>query len=280
MIYMRIWGGLGNQMFQYAFIRALQLQNHEAVRLCFLPEQGKGTVRQYGLDRLNIQIDRDRKAEKAALFLERHEAVKQTVKRFSNKMKPDSFIEEKEVRYCERLKHLRGNCYISGFVQNEKYFKDCEEAIRRELRPKRRVKVPDELERILDSSNTVSVHVRRTDYKRYGNLLGREYYERALKSMDARVENAFYLVFSDDISWVKRNLRFGSHVYFVNENRRLEDYEELFIMSRCRNHIIANSTFSWWGAWLNTDRDKIVVGPQRWFSGSRLNIMPDGWIKV
>ena len=73
---------------------------------------------------------------------------------------------------------------------------------------------------------------------------------------------------------------FGENVYFIANEKKLQDYEELFVMSRCKHNIIANSTFSWWGAWLNNNKDKIVIGPKRWFSNNNINIMPDDWIRL
>ena len=98
--------------------------------------------------------------------------------------------------------------------------------------------------------------------------------------IEERLADVFYVVFSDDLIWVMENMHFGNNVYYVNQDGQLEDYEELFIMSRCKHHIIANSTFSWWGAWLDRNEDKIVIGPKQWFARKKINIMPDAWIKV
>ena len=277
---MRIWEGLGNQLFQYACIRALQLRNHEAVRLCVLPDQGDRTVRCYGLDKLMITIPRAKVFEKFALCLERSRMIKNVFQSIAEKSDSVGYIEEKSVRYKGYLKHLHGNYYLSGWFQNEKYFSDFAEVIRKEIRPRKKIKISGELREILRNKNTVSVHIRRGDFSRFNNILDLEYYRRAFAIVEGQLADVFYVVFSDDLTWVMENMHFKDNVYYVNKNKKLEDYEELFIMSRCKHHIIANSTFSWWGAWLDRNESKIVIGPKQWFARKKLNIMPDTWIRV
>ena len=98
--------------------------------------------------------------------------------------------------------------------------------------------------------------------------------------MEEHIDDIFYVVFSDELDWVMENMQFGDNVYYVNKDKKLEDFEELFIMSHCKHHIIANSTFSWWGAWLNINEEKIIIGPEKWFFGRKRNIMPDNWIRI
>lgn len=279
-IIVRIWEGLGNQLFQYAYARALQLRNNENVKLCVLPDQGNRTIRNYKLDQLRIVVPRDRIFEKAAVYIERYEIVKKAAQFITEKSSSFGYIEEENVKYKEELKHLKGNYYLSGWFQNEKYFEEFAEIIRKEIRPRKRIKISADLTNILKYKNTVSVHIRRGDFERYSNILEIEYYYKAFEVMESYVENPFYVVFSDELDWVLKNMQFGDNVYYVNMDKRLEDYEELFIMSRCKHHIIANSTFSWWGAWLNTSAEKIVIGPEKWFFRRKWNIMPDNWIKI
>jgi len=280
MVYMRIWEGFGNQLFQYAFVRALQLRNNVDARLCVLPDQGDRTIRKYTLDKLKITIPRDKNFEKAALYMEKHNIYKTMFQMIAGKLGRCCFIEEKEVGYNEDLKALRENCYLSGWFQNEDYFKDFADIIKKEIRPKKKIKISKELRDIFYNETTVSVHIRRGDYRRYNNLLSENYYKMSLALIETQIQDAFYVVFSDDLKWVKEHIEFGEKVYFVNSDNTLEDYEELFIMSRCRHNIIANSTFSWWGAWLNENEDKLVIGPKKWFANSKINIMPDAWMKL
>lgn len=279
-IIVRVWEGLGNQLFQYAYARALQLRSIENVKLCVLPDQGDRTVRDYKLDRLKITIPRARMFEKIAVFIERYEIVKKIVQYITERVGFIGYMEEDDVKYKEELKYLTGNYYLSGWFQNEKYFEEFAEIIRSEIRPRKKIKISTELKDILEYKNTVSVHIRRGDFARYSNILDREYYYKAFEVMEEHIDDIFYVVFSDELDWVMENMQFGDNVYYVNRDKKLEDYEELFIMSRCKNHIIANSTYSWWGAWLNTNKEKIVIGPVKWFSRRKRNIMPEDWIKI
>ncbi|MDE7272481.1 MAG: alpha-1,2-fucosyltransferase, partial [Lachnospiraceae bacterium] len=190
------------------------------------------------------------------------------------------YIEEEDTHYKEHLLYLKGNYYISGWFQNEKYFKDHETTIKKELYPKRKIKISKELKHILDNKNTVSVHVRRGDYRQLNNLVKVEYYKKAMELINSYLDNVFYIVFSDDLDWVSQHMHLCDNVYFMNQEYGMQDYEELFVMSRCKHNIIANSTFSWWGAWLNDNKSKIIIGPKKWFANNKLNIMPDEWIKL
>lgn len=280
MVVVRIWEGLGNQLFQYAYARALQLRNNEDVRLCALHGQGDRTYRQYELDKFAITLPRDKNFERIAMCLDKCGNAKELIKKIFVFPGICRYVEEKSVHYDEKLRNIHGNYFLNGWFQNEKYFKDYEEVIRNEIRPRKRIKIPKKLRYILDNENTVSVHIRRGDYKKYHTILNREYYDKALELIDQEVENAFYLVFSDDLDWVQKHMNFSRSVYFVNSDKKLEDYEELIIMSKCKNNIIANSTFSWWGAWLNDNKQKIVIGPRQWAQQNNVNIMPDTWIKI
>lgn len=282
MIYVRIWEGLGNQLFQYAYARALQLSSNQEVRLCALKGTGQRSFRPYELDKFAITIKRDIYFEKMAGFVIRNEILKEFLRiNLDSEIKKHwGYIEEKSVQYDERLKSLNGIYFLSGWFQNEKYFKEYEDVLRKEVRPKKKIKISKALNSILTHENTVSVHIRRGDYKRNNNVLDMGYYEKAFEFINEKVSDVFYVVFSDDLRWVKEHMQFGNNVYFVNEDKKLQDYEELFVMSRCRHNIIANSTFSWWGAWLNNNTDKLVIGPKRWFPNSASNIMPDTWIRL
>ena len=280
MIYIRIWEGLGNQLFQYAYAKALQLRNNQKVCLCVLPREDSRVFRRYQLDKFMITLPRNTKIEKVMKYITDHADLRVLIENTIFKYPILKLIQEKDVKYNEKLLYLKGNYFLDGWFQNEKYFKEYEDVIRKELRPRKKIKISSELKKILEQENTVSIHIRRGDFIRYNNLLSMDYYERACLLMNQKIDNAYYIIFSDDMNWVRTNMTLGEKVYFINEDGKREDYEELFIMSRCKHNIIANSTFSWWGAWLNTNENKIVIGPNRWFVRSTLNIMPEEWIKL
>ena len=161
---------------------------------------------------------------------------------------------------------------LHGYFQSYKYWHDCEGKIRRLLTPKRYQ------EKLLD---TTAIHVRRTDYlthKGCYEILGMNYYERAM----AQMNTSKYLIFSDDISWCKKHF-IGNQFEFSEGN---SDVVDLSIMIKCINNIIANSSFSWWGAWLNPNPDKVVIAPKNWF-GPKLasthdtkDLLPSEWLKI
>ena len=132
----------------------------------------------------------------------------------------------------------------------------------------------------------VSVHVRRGDYvtnphaARYHGMPGVDYYERALSEISAAEPDAHFFVFSDDPSWVRDNLTFGQRLTVVDPGR---DAEDLILLSRCHHHIVSNSSFSWWGAWLSTATGKHVIAPARWYadaSADSSDLVPASWTRL
>ena len=287
----RIWEGLGNQLFQYAFARALQLSRGEKVYLDFTDCNGRlcdqtRTAREYQLSNFRITLRNYPDVAKYFFFLDESNEIKKGIKCLAEKkMFPYKYYEEENVQYKPELLGLKGNYYIQGWFQNQGYFMEYADVIRKEIRLKNKIYLENELKSILKNRNAVSVHIRRGDYKKNTNVLTMRYYEKAINQINNSVKKPVFCVFSDEIDWVKKNLEIEGEVYYVNENRSLADYEELMVMSHCKHHIIANSTYSWWGAWLNENKDKIVIGPKVWFLNSHsinagLNIMPPEWIRL
>jgi hypothetical protein len=160
---------------------------------------------------------------------------------------------------------LNNNILIDGYFQSEKYFENCKEHILEIFEFTNEIKNNIQTES-LDFEKTVSIHVRRTDYVNLPNhhpLCGMDYYNEAIKLF-----NGFkFLIFSDDISWCKEN--FLGDNYLFSENKK--DYEDMYLMSKCFHNIIGNSTFSWWAAWLNKNKNKKVVCPKKWFGPAYSN---------
>lgn len=172
---------------------------------------------------------------------------------------------------------------IDGFFQSEKYFKNHEKEIKKLFKPTKEIIkiINDKYSNIL-SGRTTSIHVRRGDYVRHPQhhpIQTLEYYQKGIELTKDKTD--LYVVFSDDVEWCKKHFQ-GDNVTFIEKEK---DYIEIYLMSMCDNNIIANSSFSWWGAWLNNNPDKIVVGPKRWF-GPAYNhfntndIIPENWIKI
>jgi hypothetical protein len=290
MIVVRIWEGLGNQMFQYAYARALQLRTGQKVyidvsRMYKNQLETKGINRLYTLDKFNIHLPITDGIEKKYFFLKQDNIIDKTLTYFSKKriLVPGFYIETTTL-YNEDLRWVRGNKYLMGWFQNENYFSEYRSILLREFTPKEKIKISQRLKKILNENETVSVHIRRNDYKKTKNDLPIKYYRNAREYIENKVHNPYYIVFSDEITWVKANIDFGENVIYISDEENLHDYEELLVMSKCKHNIIANSTFSWWGAWLNRNDEKIVIGPRIWFNAvkdvPKYNIMPKDWIRI
>lgn len=256
----KIKGGLGNQLFQYAYGRKL-INDNELVNFdtSFFEQNKKDTSRPFLLKKFNI----------------------------SNSV---IFVNKKE----NYLKKILGKIYSKisgnyGFFQSEKYFKNIESIIKKEFTLKDSLSLIAQsfANQIIQNPNSVSIHIRRGDYvsnpsaNKHHGICDLEYYRKAILKIKKSVESPLYFIFSDDIEWVKENLKIDNATYVSNP--QIQDYEELILMSKCNHHIIANSSFSWWGAWLNPNSDKIVIAPRQWTvnkSSDQLNILPKTWIQI
>ena len=192
--------------------------------------------------------------------------------------KTDDFIEA-SMEYSMIPRSRRMN--LQGYFQSDLYFFD-EEHIRNTFSPEQRIENEIVEKNIGTFEGHCSIHVRRDDYLKYPEVHsfpGMEYYREAVSRMKAEgYEN--FLVFSDDVKWCRENF-IGSEYKFSEKNSR--NYEDLFLMSLCSSHIIANSSFSWWGAWLSRNPHKIVIAPRRWFGEKgpqRHDIIPKKWIQI
>ena len=260
MIICKTQGGLGNQLFQWAYARSLSVDFNLPffLDLNFYNNQFGVTKRSFLLSKfknINFNIFNGYNVNRLIRIT-------------------DDF-NYKKITYQENL-----NYYLDGYWQSEKYFKSNSDTIKKELsineedKSKFLSKYPELLKK------SVSIHVRRTDYVNQQHnhpLQTIEYYKNAINYIG---EYNHLLIFSDDINWCKENLEF-SNMIFIENNDEITDMQ---IMSLCTDNIIANSSFSWWGAWLNNNPNKKIVAPEKWF-GQNLNlntsdIIPENWLKI
>lgn len=288
MIIVRIWLGLGNQMFQYAYAKALQ-EKGISVRLDLakaydevFPKYINNDSRENIIQNFRISIPEiNVKTYGKYEYIYRNTIIKKIIFWLSqHSLWRYKFYEEERAGYSKKsAKIRRGEYYIKGWFQNEDYFKHIRAVLLREFVPQKKIRIPKDLRMSINDSESVSIHVRRKDYIRINHSINAAYYRKAIDYMKGIYRNPIFVVFSDDLEWVKKNMQInGRHIY-VNEERNLQDYEELFIMSRCKSNIIANSTFSWWAAWLNQNKNKIVIAPRIWME-SQGDIVPKEWIKM
>lgn len=287
MIITRLVGGLGNQMFQYAAGRRLAhaLAGDLKLDVTWLE---KSNSRPYALGNFNIEEKFASPAEIAAVA---------PIGRFGHALakiwpkKWPKYIQEKQFHFDPDILNLPDGAYLKGYWQSEKYFSDIATILRGEFTVKSPLSEKNnEMSELIASKQSVSVHVRRGDYvetrrmKQVYNACGPDYYLRCVDYMKQLVKNPYFFIFSDDPQWAKDNLKQLNPAVIVDCNRTNKDYEDIWLMSRCNHHIIANSTFSWWGAWLNPREDKIVLAPKQWFdkkvrvSMKTDDLFPSGWI--
>lgn len=302
----RLKGGLGNQMFQYATGRALSLKKCgrtgevcENLKLDITGYKGSNgwdTPREYALGVFNIKATIATEVEVRASRTLWFKIINRLKMKFSDPYKIDGSI----MKILNSPKVCGCNRYFEGFWQSEKYFKDIAEIIRKDFTLKNPLgkKAEEWKQKILTSSagnsRSISIHIRRTDYvtniaanKMFG-VCDIDYYKKAFEYITNNVGKVKIFVFSDDISWVKENLQLDDSnllapMEFVTDSSAVSDAEELYLMSLCSHHIIANSSFSWWGAWLDAKSDKIVVAPKYWIADQTKDtsaVVPPEWIRL
>lgn len=291
MITNKITWWLWNQMFQYAYIKALSLKNKQGFKLDILWfEQYK--LHKYCLEFFNIEKNYTKKNEIPfyeninsnnrylnLLFIK----IRWIIKRLNK-----NHHIEKQFNFDNDFLNIT-SWYIEWYFQTEKYFKDFENEIRKDfefiIEPNKKNK--ETIENIINC-NSVSLHIRRWDYvtnksaNTFHGTCNLDYYKRWIDFIKEKIENPVFFIFSDDMNWVKENLKI-ENAYYIDWNNADTNYEDMRLMSQCKHNIIANSSFSWWWAWLNNNKDKIVIAPTKWFNNGNINysdVIPDSWIKI
>lgn len=271
----RLLGGLGNQLFIYAFAKAYSLKH--GCKIVYDLETGFKNDNYGRIPKLDKYV--------SDLFVASHfhHLIFYFTKLFPKIAKvlfgSEVILEESSRTYFKLDdKLLNGKLFfIQGYFQSHLYFKDYDEQIRSSINL--RIPKPELIKDIANSiegSNSVSIHIRRLQYS---HLLELDYYNDAINYMNANTENPEYFVFSDDIDWCIANITTDKKISFVVHEEK-DEVADLWLMSLCKNHIIANSSFSWWGAWLCKNKQKIVVSPQNIQIGVKDKFYPEDWIII
>lgn len=292
MIISHVIGGLGNQMFQYAAGRALSLARGVPLRLDAQDFEGYALHNGFELHRIfgfDAQVA-SRKDVRQVLGWRSLDPLRRKLfhPRFL-KLRGGSLFVDSLSNQRYNLADMPDPCYLMGNWQSERYFAHIADTIRVDFAFKA---LPSgrnaELAGLMGKTTAVSLHVRRGDIAAnptslaVHGLCSLDYYQRAIEYVTAKVGNPEFVIFSDDMAWVRENLYVGYPCHYVDHNKGLESYNDMSLMSMCRHHIIANSSFSWWGAWLNPNPEKIVVAPQRWFAANydSSEIVPSSWTQL
>jgi hypothetical protein len=291
MIIQKINWWLGNQMFQYAFIKSLSIRNKIDFRLDI--SWSNTYLRKYELEIFNIDKKYSRTADLPfyeRLFFNSKIAnfITSKIIYFFKKYNHNHHI-EKQYNYDDDFMKIK-TWYVEWFFQTEKYFIDFEEIIRKDFEFIKPINERNSnILSIITSVNSVSIHVRRWDYisnnktNQFHWTCSVDYYLNAIKKIRAKISNPIFFIFSDDIEWAKLNITVDSECFYIDWNNNLDGFEDMRLMSFCKHNIIANSSFSWWWAWLNKNIEKIVIWPQNWFNDNSMNtedIMPKNWIRI
>lgn len=288
-IIIKLQGGLGNQLFQYALGRSLLLSCKKKVKydISWFKNQ---IERDYQLDRLNTVIDLVDDNELRKLRRIKIWGGKLSFLNKLNKIYGYNLIRESGLEFDPNILQTIAPAYIDGHWMSEKYFFKIVTQLREEMRPKD--KPTGENSKILEAisrQEAVAVHIRRGDYiqerktNKFHGTATIDYYQKATQHILEKIASPVFYLFSDDLDWVKENIKIPAQTIFVSQNGVNKPQEDLRLMYSCKHHIIANSTFSWWGAWLNANSKKIVIAPYQWFADKEINtkdLFPAEWIKM
>lgn len=294
MIIVDLSGGLGNQMFQYACARSLSIELNLPLKVVYgsLASQtihnGYELNRVFGLE-LEFATENDIK-KNLGFFLSKPILRKIFSKKPLNNLNFQSFLPENSFNYDPSIfSNIKGSVFLQGYWQTEKYFLNHKSQI---LKDFRFIDLNDEINILvandIKSHSSISVHVRRGDYLtnlKAKNIHGHcslEYYLNAIKFLQDQEGESRLFIFSDDPDWVNKNIatRF-SDVSVIQHNRGVNSFNDMRLMSMCDHHIIANSSFSWWAAWLNPSKSKKIIAPKNWFITDKMNtidLIPSSWI--
>ena len=298
MIVIRLMGGLGNQLFQYAAGRRLAQVRQVPLKLdlsYYNQSENMGpdsTLRSYSLCHFNIkeqwvspeELGRFPYVWQRLLPARLFEAIQ---KRLPAGMR--SFYSQAGIGFESEVFDLGDHVYLSGYWQSWRYFCDIQDIIRNEFSLREPLHPESQmLAQEIGAKTSVALHIRRGDYvtnpiiHQVHGICSLDYYRKAINLFIEQVPNPHFYVFSDEPAWAAQNLMIDCPVTYMNRNGIERDYEDLYLMSLCQHFIIANSSFSWWAAWLSSNLNKIVVAPQKWFAerADPVDLLPEKWLRI
>jgi Glycosyl transferase family 11 len=294
MIIVKLMGGLGNQMFQYALGRAISIRVGAELKVDISSFCNGSfiTKREYMLDAFNVEVMFATNREvKRLKHVSRSQITKITQFIHGNyPIRSHTYIKEKNVFVFDPDVFNTKEGYFDGYWQNEKYFMDAQDVLRKEFTLKNPLTGKNkEIAERISRSNSVSIHIRRGDYatdpttRDFHGICRPDYYTACLDYFARRIKQPHFFVFSDEPEWVREKFKISFPCTVIDHNTPERCHEDLRLMALCRHHIIANSSFSWWGAWLDSRPDKVVLGPQRWLNVDSLDtsdLLPREWIRI
>lgn len=289
MIIIKIFQGLGNQLFQYALSRSLQMRHGVPVKLDLTWYDEYSNHRTFGLDKFNTKFEiatyEEATQVKNGIYPNKLLQLLNNKLLLFKKYYQQPYFKEDLSRLDSNISKINSRTYVEGYFSSDYFFKDYREVLMKELTL---INQPNEINQKwiekMKSSNSVALTVRRGDF--IGNPLHDvcdiNYFHRAIHEITKYVENPVFFIFSDNLEWTKENLNMDKAHFFMGHNFP-NFYEDMRLIRNCKHHIIPNSTFSWWGAWLGDDSDKIVIAPKTWLNSDSIDysyFLPTDWIKI
>lgn len=286
-----IQGGLGNQMFEYAYGYVMAKENKEPLLLDIshyrinrerepllllfkIPWEENISYQYFPKKLWSFWIE--------VLYHMVHAKLTKSIYREYKKghSRKVQWIEEKSKEYSVYKREKKfSHGVLLGFWQNENYFIKYREELLQQFKPKHNYeKEVQELLEDIEKEESVSLHIRRGDYLRLNISMSMDYYKNAVKYIEGKVKEPKFYIFSDDMDWVKEHLPLSHNAAYVNLHTKTKDIDEMMLMSACKHNIIANSTYSWWGAWLGNREGKIVIAPKDGFITETM--IPKDWVKL
>ncbi len=291
MIIMRLKGGMGNQMFQYAMGMKLAQMSNTKLRLDLssLLDRSKGNFvyRDYDLSVFNVKdefVISPRLLK--AIYKVKSAKIRKVV--HSNIAKKRKVIKEEDFHFQPSLlSNADINTLYEGWFQSPKYFEGIEDQLRQQFSFKNEI-LPRSttLLREIQHTNSICLNVRRTDFLKVDNLNTTDlsYFANAAKYIGSKVQDPTFFIFSDDIHWCRRNIVLDYPIHIVGHQHKGHKFSNyLQLMTHCKHFIIPNSSFAWWAVWLNDNSERIVVAPKRWFNDPKIvtsDLIPDEWIRM
>lgn len=280
-VIVRLQGGLGNQLFQYATGYAVA-SKHNMDLLVDASAYPDLNNRVYALSSFLISGK-----------LTTHSNIS-LLKRFSRfifiRTNSRQTLTEKHFHFDSRVDEITGSVYLDGYWQSYRYFLQCREKLLKEFSMKKPLSEQNQKTiRKIKSSESVAVHIRRGDYfsnsttNAYHGLCPLEYYQSAIDSLGKYLADPIFFIFTDDLDWIHTHFKIKAEMCIASNNNSLDPSEDLQLMAACKHFIIANSTFSWWGAWLGEYEHKRVIAPKKWFTDPSINtsdLIPSSWTRL
>lgn len=286
----RVCGGFGNQLFQYAFYLSVKDKFNEKTKLDIHDMESYDLHNGYELERIfNLGENYCSKEEKFVVQSTKNIFTKllKEVKKYTPFIQRSYIKEKKNLHFSYQADDLGSkstSTYYRGSWQNPEYFTSVAKELREKLifpeftEPKSLALCQEMAEH-----ETVAIHIRRGDYlkhKALGGICDLPYYQNAIKAIEKLTDKPLYIIFSDDITWCRENIDVDN-VRFVDWNSGEQSFQDMHLMSLCKHNVIANSSFSWWGAWLNSNPNKVVIAPDKWIHYTdAMGIVPNQWLKI